>query len=293
MRLVSLTLLIIIALPLPSWAYEILVVQSQRSPVYDEVMHGFRSSFHASCRILVLSDYTEVDIQRIVRQEHPALILTMGDNALAAAKRARSTPVLALLALTLPRVADHYPNVTGITVPIPPERYAEVFAALKTKRIGVVYDPAVSGAYVRRAAQAIARDGQELITREVHSPREVGQRLASLRGEVDALWLIPDTTALTSQTSEAFFLTSIDDKIPVVAFAGAYIRLGAAVTLEGDRADLGRQASGMAADLLHGITAATHQLAPPRRGQLRINSAVMKWLHIESTPLERLPYGRE
>jgi len=69
-------------IPSAGIAYDLLVIQSQRSPVYDEVLRGVRSVAKHSHRIIVLNEYADVDLQRIVREENPLVILTLGDNAL-------------------------------------------------------------------------------------------------------------------------------------------------------------------------------------------------------------------
>lgn len=55
-----------------------LVIQSRRDVGYEEVLKGFRAERTASQRVIVLSDYAEVDIVRIVREDHPKLILAVG-----------------------------------------------------------------------------------------------------------------------------------------------------------------------------------------------------------------------
>ena len=64
-------------LPVLAQAYDVLVLQSRRDPAYEEVLKGFNNVLKVSKRVIVLSDYAEVDVVRIVREDQPSLILTL------------------------------------------------------------------------------------------------------------------------------------------------------------------------------------------------------------------------
>ena len=81
--------------------------------------------------------------------------------------------------------------------------------------------------------------------REVSAPRETLEQLATLAGKVDALWMLPDSTAVTRETTEAYFRFGQQQTVPVVSFAANYLGLGAAAVLEIDRIAMGRQADAM------------------------------------------------
>ncbi|MBK5274572.1 MAG: hypothetical protein JJE30_05925 [Desulfuromonadales bacterium] len=88
---------------------------------------------------------------------------------------------------------------------VPPERYIMMFKDLKIRRIGVIHDPAKTGWYLRLVRKAAQEAGIELLIREVTVPRDTLSRISGLTGKVDALWMIPDTTAVTRETIEAYF----------------------------------------------------------------------------------------
>lgn len=150
--------LIIIALAtlLPSLAlgYDVLVLQSRRDPGYEEVMKGFHGGFNPSERVIVLSDYAEVDVVRIVSEDRPRVILAVGDAALAASRKIRNTPVVAVMSLGIHNRKISQDNLTGIAMYAPPQRYVNVFKSLKARRIGIIHNPAKSGWYIRLAQKA-------------------------------------------------------------------------------------------------------------------------------------------
>lgn len=288
--LLSLIIALATLLPLTAQAYDVLVLQSRRDPAYDEVLKGFRAGRDFSKRVVVLSDYAEADIPRMVREERPALVLALGDAALAATRKLRQTPVIALMTLGIHDRQAPPPNMACIGMFAPPERYLALFQGLKARRVGVIHNPGKSGWYLRQARQEAARMGIELVVREVQAPRDTLARLTSLKGEVDALWMLPDTVAVTRETVEAYFRFSQEENIPVVSFAGAYLGLGAAAVLEIDRAELGRQAGDMAATLLREGEAAGQPVAWPRATALRTNPSVLRRLGITG---EQLGSSRE
>ena len=277
-------LLIIIALAtlLPSLAqaYDVLILQSRRDPAYEDVLKGLSTVHNASQRVLVLSDYAEVDVVRIVREDRPRVILAVGDVALTAARKVQQTPVVAVMSLSIHNRKTSQNNLTGIGMFAPPERYMSMFQNMKTRRVGVLYNPAKCGWYLRLARLAAEEAGIELVTREVFAPREIIGQLATLNGKVDALWMIPDVTAVTRETAEAYFLFGQQQAVPVVSFATNYLGLGAAAVLEMDRIAIGRQVDAIIAELLRGGSTDSIPLVFPRGVSLKTNATVLKRLSL-------------
>jgi putative tryptophan/tyrosine transport system substrate-binding protein len=277
-RITFLILALLLA-ALPATAAEVLVVQSVRSPQYDEALVGFRDSCSAETRTLVLSDYADAELARVVREERPRLVLALGDGALTAARRIRSTPVLALMALGVASQTARPANLTGVDLLVKPEQYLALFKKIKVRRIGVVYDPARTERYLQTARGAAKQLGLELVTREVHDPRQTLAQLNSLQGKVDALWVLPDSTAVTRESLEAYFLFSQGQSVPVISFSAAHLKLGALLVLEIDRGDLGRQAGELARQILQGEEPGELSVASPRKVALKVNDAVAKRLN--------------
>lgn len=277
-RLVLIILACATLLPSLAQAYDILVLQSRRDPAYEEALKGFRAERKASQRVIVLSDFAEVDVVRIVREDRPRLILAVGDTALTAARKIRQTPVIALMALGIHSHYGSQPNLTGIGMFAPPEPYINIFQGMRKRRVGVIHNPAKTGWYLRQARQAAKEADIELVVREVSAPRDTLARLTSLSGKVDALWMLPDTTAVTRESSEAYFRFAQEQGIPAISFASAYLGLGAAAVIDLDRIELGRQAGVMAAAILKGDSPADIPLESPSGHSLKTNPGVLKRL---------------
>lgn len=264
----------------PAFCYDLLIVQSQRSPAYDEVLRGVRSVLNVSQRIIVLNEYTEVDLHRIVREEKPLAVLTLGDNAFNAAKKLSQVPVISLMALSYRSGAAGHSPITGVEVQIPPERYLSLFSSIKAYRVGIVCNPSRNIIYLRRAQKLASRYGIDLIVREINSPRDVFHQLDSLAGAVDALWMLPDISVATGEAADAFFLFSATHRLPVVSFASTYLSSGAAAIIEIDRFDLGKQGGEILARIMDGVPVSEIGPITPRRSVVKSNSTVLRRLGI-------------
>jgi putative ABC transport system substrate-binding protein len=267
-----------------SWCYDLLIVESQRSPAYDEVLRGLRSVASFSERVIVLSDYNEIDLIRVAREEHPAVIVTLGDKALAAARKLRQTPMVALMALSYKSGAPGHPALTGVEVQSPPERYLPLFNSIGSSRVGIISINSRSGGYVRQARKAAAEAGIELVVREVKSSREVAGQLATLAGTVDAIWMLPDSVTSSGEAADAHFLFAASNRIPVVTFSSAYLTSGAALALDFDRFEMGRQGGEMALSLVNGARITEVPPQPPRKTSVTTNPAVLRKLEIKPDP---------
>ena len=192
-------------------AYDVLVLQSLHEKGYDEAVKGVRRECQASMRTVVLSDYAEMDITRIMREEHPRLIIAVGDRALAVAEKQRNTPVLYMMALNpKPRQKDDRRQHAA--------RSGKVYLRLRGHRAprgsGVVYDPARSGAYVKRAQAAARRSGIDLVAREVHAPKETPAMLRVPQGEGGCPLDAPRRHRGLAGLTEAYFLFSQSETGP-------------------------------------------------------------------------------
>jgi putative tryptophan/tyrosine transport system substrate-binding protein len=265
-------LLLLIAVP--AAAYDVLVLQSLREKGYDEAVKGVKRECRANMRTIVLSDFAEADVTRIIREERPRIIVAVGDRAVDVADSVRHIPVLYMMALN----AKPRPNVTGVSMLLDPAKYMNVFKDLNSRRVAMVYDPMRNGPYVKRAQAAARRSGIDLVTREVRNPKETPAALESLRGKIDALWMLPDLTAVTPATTEAYFLFSQSEKVPVVTFADVYLTMGGAVALSIDRFDIGRQLGEMAQSVLDGTPVEDLGQQSPRRAISKTNDGVLRRL---------------
>lgn len=270
--------LILLLIPLSVHAYQVLLVVGSRIAVFEEAITGLRNEKAFSDRMIYLSDYVDIDLQRMIREDRPRVIVAVGDRALQAVRGVRQVPVVSVMAVGLARVNAASPNVTGIEFIAQPERYLSLYSSLQIRRVAIIYDPARSEEYLKRARQTASRFNIELVPRIVKSPWEVFKQLTELSGTVDGLWMIPDASVINRQSIEGFFLFAMAQQIPLVSFSNDHLALGATAVLEPSRYEMGRQAAEMVGELLSGKRAKDIGPIFPRKIQLGINSAILKQL---------------
>ncbi len=271
----------ILCTAVPVLADEFLILQSRRDRVSTELCTNVTKTVPVTTRVVILGDYAEVDVARLIREEQPSVILAIGEPAFKSASKVRGIPVVAVMALSLGEKRNIPANVTGIDVRIDPARYMTLFKSLGLARIGVEYDPARSGVYLTRAQLAATQAGVELVLRPVKNPREVAKGLESLKGSAsDGLWIVPDPTTVTSLNMEADFNFSIEQKKPVVSYSKEHVRQGAAVSLNLDWTRMGFQAGDMVRRLLDGATPREIPLQSPQSFSLLSNEKVLKHVGI-------------
>jgi putative tryptophan/tyrosine transport system substrate-binding protein len=146
------------------------------------------------------------------------------------------------------------PNVAGVRFEVSAAaQLSRIREALPgAMRVGVLYDPDKSAAFVAAAERAAGKSGIRLVPAVVRDPREVAVVFRTIRDDVDALWLIPDSTVVTRESFEVLALQSAESKVPLVAFAEAFARQGALLALYPDPGAVGAECADLAGRILRG-----------------------------------------
>jgi putative ABC transport system substrate-binding protein len=274
-------------LPALAQAYDVLVVMDQHSKIYDTLLLGFRNSRHFKERVIVLQDYVENDLVRIVREDHPALVLALGGKALNATHKIGNTPIVSAFSYGIQLTDTQSNNLVRVKMLPRAEKYAALFRALGAKKVGAVLSRGASR-YAAGAAEAFRQAGIRLIIREANTPGEVAKQLEVLKDKVDALWLLPDPRVVTSETVESFVLCSMRNRLPLVSFTEAHLKKGAAAAFAPNLEDMGKQAAETAGQIMAGGRPAEIDEIPPRKIRLRYNRQVMEHLGLPVNPLLHL-----
>lgn len=215
-------------------------------------------------------------LQRALSSSPPAVAVAVGSRAYRAVSGASGVPLVFLLVPGVPENLARRPNSAGISMDVSPDDALRALKELtpRARRVGVVHDPERTGAFAVAARAAAARLGVALVERPVRGAAQVPEALRGLRGEVDALWLLPDPVFGVRENLDAAALFSVEQRVPVLTFAERHLDQGATVAVVADPAVLGRQAAALAAKLFAGTNAASVPLAFPERPVSKINSAV-------------------
>lgn len=282
MRYLTLSIAVTLLAVLPALAAEVLILQSRQSPAMDEVTRTVTNECAGNNRTLVMSDYTEFDLARLVREERPAVLVAIGDQALAASKRLHRVPVVYAMALNSSDDGLRE-NFAGVSMMASPKNYLKLFASLKLHKIGILHDRIFASSYLRRAVAASNGSGVELVPLPVSSPMEVHQRLGELhKRNIDALWVLPNAAAITPEMADSFFDFARRNSLPVIGFSPSFLRRGALAVIELTPRDIGSQVCQL---ISHSRTGARSGITDMSTGKISFNSAVADKIGIRIPPL--------
>lgn len=225
-----------------------------------------------------------------------AAIVTLGTRALRAVLAAESTtPVIAALiprsayeaALgSQPRPQSGRRTTTAVFLDQPFARQLNLVKAVvpDRRRVGVLASPAADD-MVRRVDSAARGRGLFILKQTLAKPEEISYALERLLGESEVLLALPDPIVFNSHTVYNILLSALRARQPVIGFSDAYVRAGAIAAVYSTPQQLGRQAGGIAAELLGGAALPAPQY--PRAFSVSVNSAVARALGLQiDTPEE-------
>ncbi len=266
----------------PVLADDILVIQSLAIKPYNEAFAGCRSVCKTRMQRIISSDFSDSDLLAKVRKSSPDLILAIGQEALAKVRVIKDLPIVYLMVLNPQTLVRDSGHITGVSMNIAPDRQLSTLRQIlpRARKIGVLFDPAKSGAYVAAANDAAESLDFRLLAKGVHSPREAVAAIDGMKDKIDALWLLPDTTVVNPATIDLLMLSAIESKIPVFTFSEKYVEKGALFSLEADPADIGRQAGEMANRIMSGKDVKGIEKEDARGSILTVNLIVAKKLGI-------------
>ena len=270
------------------FADEVAAVKSVDIKPYQQAVNGFKSSVRAEVNEYVL-DYDDEKAAKVVmylNNDKMHLVFTLGSDALNLVKNSvKDTPVIFTFVLNPSEIigqpSGKLPaNMTGISMNIPPDaQFATLLeAAPKIKRIGVVYDPSKTANLIKEARDAAEKLGVALVATKINTKSEAINAISRMKGNVDALWMIPDTTAITRESAEYMLLYSLQNSIPLIGISEKYVKNGALMAFSFDSEDMGRQAGEIAQQILDGKKVTRITPYKPRKLKLTLNSRIARKL---------------
>jgi len=255
---------------------QVVAVQSIRIVPYEKTISSFQKTCSAEITRLVVSELKGADVTERIRQINPDIVLAVGMEALSRVKALKKIPIVYLMVLNPHSILSGEENITGVSMNIPPEKQLHIFreALADLKTLGLVYDPAKTGYLVEKAQDAAKKVGITLMARQVRRSMDVPLAIKDMRGKIDAFWMLPDLTVVTPETVEFLLLFSLENTIPILAFAEKYVEFGALMSIGIDSFDLGVQAGEMANSILSGRDITDVPRVDARKPVLSINLKV-------------------
>jgi putative ABC transport system substrate-binding protein len=260
----------VVAAARPARADGVVILVEGGIAQYNETLSAMRSRLHEQIATINIDSVS--DPVGEVRRAHPHAVVAIGQKALAlVARTLTDVPIVYCSVLYPEQHGLTGANITGVPLEIPPakqfERFREV--APRVKRIGVIHSQAVT-AIVAEASAAAGKLGLRIVARSIASPREVAEAFSELSGQIDALWLLPDSKVMNKEVFNYLLRTSLDANIALFGFIDGLTQAGALASISPDYQDIGARAADLVAQTVeHGRSG-----VPPKmysRGALSVN----------------------
>ncbi|MBF0456664.1 MAG: ABC transporter substrate-binding protein [Nitrospirae bacterium] len=233
-------------------ALDVTIIESSAVKPYEDAIRGFEQSCNCNVKKVIPIDRNGFSIEEI-RKSRPGMVVAVGEEALSKSLAfSKSTslkdiPTVYMMVLNPDKMIQGHENVTGVSMEIPATKqiasFVDVFPWIK--RLGVIYNPMNFGHFINGAAVSAKNHGVVLVEGIAQSPKDVPNVLNSMKGKIDALWVLPDVTVVTPGNTEFIMLYSIEFNLPVLTFTENHVALGAAMSLTIDPYEIGRQTGGL------------------------------------------------
>jgi putative ABC transport system substrate-binding protein len=257
--------------PVPAESFEIIVVKSADLKPYDEVLRGIRDSCDCTVRELKLQNGE--GSENIIKKS-PDAVIAIGTSVFKKVREIKGLAVIYTMVMPSETAGPLRPNISGVSMDNDP---AEAISAMrevfpKVKRIGVLYDPRYTAAFVGEAAKEADAAGVALVVKQVHDAHDVPRLVEEMRNKIDILWMLPDQTVITTAVVDYLLQFSFQHNVPMFSFADKYVEMGAVAALVVDPYAIGVQAGEIVKTLSSGRKDAIRVYA--RSPHLTINTKV-------------------
>lgn len=268
-------LLWLFAVSTASAADSIAVVLSERGGAYGEVAAAVRGELPAVD--ITQLHFTETDALSSLR---PRITVAVGAQACrAVAAGGGSTPVLCAL---LPRTAfqtiakntsasKRVLSAVWLDQPLTRQLTLIRLALPASRQIAVLLGPE-SVSLGRSISSNAAEHGFSVTAGELASESGLFGALQRVLTDADVLLAVPDGAVFNSRTVQNILRTTFQARVPVVAFAPAYVRAGALLALYSTPAQIGSQTGRAVSGFLSGRGLATPQA--PHEFEVSVNQHV-------------------
>jgi putative tryptophan/tyrosine transport system substrate-binding protein len=267
---------------------DVAILQSGEGGFYAEAVQRFHATLEQqgyalqTLTFVLKGDRSDHELPRRILEKRPKIVLAVGTNAVKAIRahyeripKHEQAPVVFLQVLDpvgegLIQSAERSgTRFAGVALTVRPQRQLSTLldVAPAAKRVGVIYNPkdSVSLRWIEQAREDAARLGVALHEARVEQAAQIGDALRSLEGKVDALWLIPDPVCAAPDPSQRVLEFAEKHRLPVLAFAGAFVQRGALVATGVDMAEQGALAAEQVIRILEGESPESLPLLTPRR----------------------------
>jgi len=254
---------------------------------YDEAIAGAREQL-GDC--YVLDVHEEKRLHDLLNAPGLVLAIAVGSDAVSALDRLAppALPVVKSMLLDwdlASRSEQGHPG-PAITVDMQPAPLVEKLVRLfpTRTRLGAICGPMQTESDVRVLEQSAHERGLKLKVVYCREARDLVNRFLQFKSVVDFVWCPPDPQLYSSATLRPLLVTSITNRLPVIAYSEQLVEAGALFGGAPDFRDVGRMTAEVALRILN------HEPVPAklkaRKFHFAYNQRVARLVDVKATGLE-------
>jgi putative ABC transport system substrate-binding protein len=262
------------------------VIKSQDLLPYNQAVEGFRRATRTEVIEYDMKGEVEegLKIVKQIKQLRPTVVLAVGAKAAVLAKEHLSEFPLVYCAVIDP---DKYGlqagRITGVVLEIPVKFQLQIFKEVvpSLERIGVVYDPSKTAGLIREAKAEADLLGLELVAEPISTGKALPGTIRNLLPRVQGLWMVPDSTVITTDSFQFMLLNTLERNVPFMAFSDNFVKAGALLALSPDYPAMGKQSSHLVDEIVRSGAPVQGRAVYPDTARLAINLKTARILGLQ------------
>jgi putative tryptophan/tyrosine transport system substrate-binding protein len=277
----------------PSELPVVVIVTTSAVEAFDEATEGIRHSLGPAPKVVIVDLASNAgDLTSQLRGKEVRLLVSVGNNALEAAARYGTAPILATMLLEADLKSSRLrPPAGGVVLDL---ALGDVMSGLGKVfpgklRAGMIRNPEASSTSVTELVSEAKAAGISLRVVDCPRPEKLLQVFRSLQGLVDFVWCPPDGTLYNGTTVKPLILASLENHLPVAGFSASFVRAGAAAGVYPDYSEIGTQAGELARKYLSGNGAMG--IEGPHKIRIAANTRVARLLGLRLTAKGEMDSG--
>jgi putative ABC transport system substrate-binding protein len=193
------------------------------------------------------------DVENLLYDEYPDLVYCIGSKAYFIANRFVSEKNIVFSSIVNWQRLPVSKKTYGVSSELHSGMQMTLFRYIfpEVKKIGVLYSEQYNSQWFNDARAEAREMGIEIIGQHISESKQTIDALKELVPKVDALWLISDPLIMADKENlkEVFNICEAK-KVPVFSYHDIFVEYGAVLIVSVDEATIGRQAAGMAKEII-------------------------------------------
>lgn len=222
---------------------------------YQLAQEEFKKTFARPVLEINLDDekWKVPDVEEILYDEYPDLVYCIGSKAYLIANRYVGEKEILFSSIVnwqrLPLTQKTYGVSSELHSGMQMTLFRYIFPEIK--KIGVLYSEQYNSQWFHNAKAEASQMGIEIIGQSITESKQTTGALNLLIPKIDALWLISDPLIMTDKKNlKRVFNQCEAKKLPVFSYHDIFVDYGAVLIVSVDDPTIGRQAAGMAEEII-------------------------------------------